>query len=131
MTYINIHYVIWTRTVFKKFNLQLHRPPLWSSGQCPWLQIHRSGLDSWRYEIVWEVVGLERGSLSLVSTTEEPLGKKSSGSGLRNRDCGRRDPPHWPRNTPLSANVGGLKPRSYYYYCSYIIVTLCSELWNR
>jgi hypothetical protein len=27
-------------------------------------------------------VGLERGSLSLVSTTEELLGRKSSGSGL-------------------------------------------------
>jgi hypothetical protein len=33
-------------------------------------------------------VGLERGSLSLVSTTEELLGGKSSGSGLENRDYG-------------------------------------------
>jgi hypothetical protein len=35
-------------------------------------------------------VGLERGSLSLVSTNEELLGRKSSGSGLENRDYGRR-----------------------------------------
>jgi hypothetical protein len=31
-------------------------------------------------------VGLERGSLSLVSITEELLEWKSSGSGLENRD---------------------------------------------
>jgi hypothetical protein len=38
------------------------------------------------------VVGLEWGPLSLVSTTEELLGRKSSGSCLENRDYGRRDP---------------------------------------
>jgi hypothetical protein len=32
------------------------------------------------------------GSLSLVSTTEELYGRKSSGSGLESRDYGRRDP---------------------------------------
>jgi hypothetical protein len=37
-------------------------------------------------------VGLEWGPLSLVSTTEELLGRKSSGSGLENREYGRRDP---------------------------------------
>jgi hypothetical protein len=36
-------------------------------------------------------VGLERGPLSLVSTTEELLGRKRSGSGLENREYGRRD----------------------------------------
>jgi hypothetical protein len=35
-----------------------------------------------RYQIFWEVVGLDRGPLSLVSTTEELLERKSSGSGL-------------------------------------------------
>jgi hypothetical protein len=39
-------------------------------------------------------VGLERGPLSLVSTTEELLGRESSGSGLENREYGRRDPSH-------------------------------------
>jgi hypothetical protein len=52
------------------------RPPLWSSGQSSWLQIQMSGFDSGRYQIFWEVMGLERGQLSLVSTTEELLGKK-------------------------------------------------------
>jgi hypothetical protein len=38
------------------------------------------------------VVSLERGQLSLVSTIEELLGRKSSGSGLENREYGRRNP---------------------------------------
>jgi hypothetical protein len=38
-------------------------------------------------------VGLERDPLSLVNTGEELLERKSSGSGLENRDYGRRDPP--------------------------------------
>jgi hypothetical protein len=37
-------------------------------------------------------VGRERGPLSLVSTIEELLERKSSGSGLENREYGRRDP---------------------------------------
>jgi hypothetical protein len=41
-----------------------------------------SGFDSGRYQIFWEVVGLERGPLSLVSTIEELLGRKISGSGI-------------------------------------------------
>jgi hypothetical protein len=63
------------------------RPPLWSGGQSSWLLIQRSGFDSQRYQISWEEVGLERGPLSLVSTTEEILERKSSGSGLENREC--------------------------------------------
>jgi hypothetical protein len=59
------------------------RPPLWSSGQSSWLQIRRPGFDSRHYQIFWKgekkrktVVGLERGPLSLVSTTEELLDRK-------------------------------------------------------
>jgi hypothetical protein len=36
--------------------------------------------------------GSGTGPLSLVSTTEELLGRKSSDSGLENRDYGHRDP---------------------------------------
>jgi hypothetical protein len=50
------------------------------------------GFDSWRYQIFWEVVGLEWGPLSLVSTIEELL-------GLENREYGRGDPLRWPRDT--------------------------------
>jgi hypothetical protein len=74
------------------------RPSLWSSGQSSWLQIQRS-FDSRRYQIFWEIVGLERGPLSFMSTTEELLWRNSSGSGLENLDYGRRDPPRWPRDT--------------------------------
>jgi hypothetical protein len=42
------------------------QPPLWSSGQSSWLQIQRFGFDSRSYQIFCEVVGLERGPLSLV-----------------------------------------------------------------
>jgi hypothetical protein len=81
-------------------------PPLWSSGQSSWLQIQKSEFGSRRYQIFWEVVGLERGPLSLVSTIEELLWRKSSGSGLEIRKYGRRDPSRWPRGIPLSAKVG-------------------------
>jgi hypothetical protein len=49
---------------------------------------------------LWEVVGLERGPLSLVSTIEELLGRKCSGSGLESREYGLR---HVDHVTPLSA----------------------------
>jgi hypothetical protein len=42
--------------------------------------------------------GSGTGPLNLVSTTEELLGRKSSDSGLENRNYGRRDP-SWPRGT--------------------------------
>jgi hypothetical protein len=88
-------------------------PPLWSSGKSSWLQngdvlcflwgsdsswleIQRSGFDSRRYQISWQVVGLERGTLSPVSTTEELLERKSSCSGLENREYDRGDPLRWP-----------------------------------
>jgi hypothetical protein len=54
--------------------LNFKRPPLWSSGQSSWLQIRRPGFDSRHYQK--KVVDLERGPLSLVSTTEELLDGK-------------------------------------------------------
>jgi hypothetical protein len=68
---------------------------LWSSGQSFWPQIQRSGFDSRHYQNFWEVVGLEQGPLSLVSTTEELLERKSSGYGLESREYGRRDQSRW------------------------------------
>jgi hypothetical protein len=44
-------------------------------------------------------VGLERGPLSLVSTFEVILERKSSGSGLESREYGHGDPLRWPRET--------------------------------
>jgi hypothetical protein len=50
-------------------------------------------------------VDLEWGPLSLVSTNEELLGRKSSGSSLESREHGRRDPSRCPLGTPISAKV--------------------------
>jgi hypothetical protein len=79
---------------------------LWSSGRSSWLQIQRSRFDSRHFQIFWEIVGLELGPLGLVSTIDELLERKSSGSGLQNRDYGRKDPLYWSHDTHLSAKVG-------------------------
>jgi hypothetical protein len=50
------------------------------------------GFDPRRYHIFCEVVDLEPGPLSLVSTTGELLGKSSSGSGVESREYCRRNP---------------------------------------
>jgi hypothetical protein len=44
-------------------------------------------------------VVLERGSLRLVSTTEELFGRNSSCSGLENREHAHWDPSRWSRGT--------------------------------
>jgi hypothetical protein len=81
-------------------------PPLWSSGQSSWLQIQSSMFDTRRYQIFWELVGLERGPPILVIATEELLARKSSSSGLESREYGRRDPSRWPRGTLYPQKVG-------------------------
>jgi hypothetical protein len=55
-----------------------------------------------RYQIFWELVSLVRVPLSLASTIEWLLERKSCGSGLRNREYDRRNPPRWPRDTLYS-----------------------------
>jgi hypothetical protein len=55
--------------------------------------------------LFWEVVGLERGPLSLVSAIEELRGRKSGGSGLGNREYGRGDPSRWPCGTLYTQNL--------------------------
>jgi hypothetical protein len=44
------------------------------------------GFDSRRHQVSWEIVGQERGPLSLVDTTEELLWRNSSGSCLKSED---------------------------------------------
>jgi hypothetical protein len=44
------------------------------------------GFDLRRYQIFWEVVGLERGPLSLVRIIQELFEWKSSSCGLENRN---------------------------------------------
>jgi hypothetical protein len=65
----------------------------------PGYRSRRPGLDFRSYKIFWEVVGLERGPISFVTTIEDLLGRNSSGSGLENREYGRGDTLRWPRDT--------------------------------
>jgi hypothetical protein len=74
--------------------------------------MQRSWFDSRRYQIFWEVVGLERGPLSLVSTTEELLGRKGSGSGLEIQEYGRREPSRWARGTLYQQKLALTSPKS-------------------
>jgi hypothetical protein len=94
-------------------------PPLWSSGQSSWLQIQRSGFDSRSYQILWVVVGLKRGPLSLVSTIEKLLGRNSSGWGLENREYGRRDSSRWSRDTLYPQKLALSLPTSVGRYNSF------------
>jgi hypothetical protein len=72
-----------------------------------WLVVsQRSGFRSRSCQIFWEVVGLERGPLSLLSTNVELFERKSSGSGLKNRDYGCRGSAALTTRHPLSTNVG-------------------------
>jgi hypothetical protein len=87
------------------------RPPPWSSGQSSWLQIQRSQ-DSPRCQIFGEAVCLERGSLSLMNTTEEQPGRNSSGPCLKSRECGRGDPLSLPSNTLYPQKLALTSPTS-------------------
>jgi hypothetical protein len=87
-------------------------PLLWSSGQGSCLQIQSSGFDSRHYHILWEVVSLARGPLSLVSAVVELPGRKSSGSGLEIREYGRRDPSRWPRGNLYPQKLAPSSPTS-------------------
>jgi hypothetical protein len=60
---------------------------------CSWLQIIGPGFNSRSYQIFWKVMVLEQ--VLLVSTTEELLGRNSSGSSLEISENGRGHPLHW------------------------------------
>jgi hypothetical protein len=57
-------------------------------------------------------VGLERGPLRRVSTIEEVLGRKSIGSGVENRDFGRRGSAVLTTRHPISTNLALTSPAS-------------------
>jgi hypothetical protein len=69
---------------------------------------------------IQEVVGLEPSPLSVLSSTEELLDRKSSGSGLERQEYGSRDRRPWPRGTLYPTNVGSNfdKQRSFGLYSS-------------
>jgi hypothetical protein len=58
-------------------------------------------------------VSLERGPLSLVSTTEELLERKRSGSCLEKREYCRRDPSLWPSGSLYPKTLAVISPTSF------------------
>jgi hypothetical protein len=102
---------VWVNQCFVYVIMEI-RPPLWSTGQSSWLQTHRSGFNSRRYQIFWVVVSLERDPLSLVSAIQELLERKRSCSGLKIRDSGIRYPSGWPRGTLYPQKLAATPPTS-------------------
>jgi hypothetical protein len=70
------------------------------------------GFDSLHYQISWQVVGLERGPLSLVSTIEKQLARQSSVSHLESREYGHREPSRWPRDALYPQKLAVTLPTS-------------------
>jgi hypothetical protein len=62
-----------------------------------WRQDEAATLSTW-----WRV--LQRSGI------EQLLGRKSSGSGLKIREYGRRDPSHWPRSTLYPPKLALISP---------------------
>jgi hypothetical protein len=71
-----------------------------------------SGFESQCYQIFGEVEGLERGPPSLVSTIQELLERKSRGSGLENREYGRRNKSRRLRDTLYPQKLAPTSPTS-------------------
>jgi hypothetical protein len=67
------------------------RLPLWSSAQSSWPQIQRSCVRFLALRHFLRSSGSERGRLSLVSTIEELLGRKTSVSSIENSQYGHMD----------------------------------------
>jgi hypothetical protein len=71
-----------------------------------------SGFDFRRYQIFWEVVGLERGPFSLVRITEELLEKKVAAPVYKTEINGRGDSLRWPRDTLSPLKLALILPTS-------------------
>jgi hypothetical protein len=71
------------------------------------------GFDSRRFQIFWHAAGLERGPLSLVTTTEELLERKSRGSGFKKNEINDHgNPLRWPRDTFYPQKLALTSPTS-------------------
>jgi hypothetical protein len=132
------------RAMFRLNRLDKLKNPVTSGrdrlcGLVIWVSDYKSigpGLDCWRYQI-FLAVSLEWGPLSLVSKTEELLGRKSSCSGLENGEYGRRDSSRWhldtlyPQKLSLTSLTSGGRPvgivRSRIEDTEFVF----SDIWNR
>jgi hypothetical protein len=92
------------------FTILSQLSPLWS--RVPGYRSRGPRFDSRCYQIFWEVVGLERGPLSLMRIIEELFEWKSSGSGQENRINDRGDPLRWPHDTLYLQRLALTSPTS-------------------
>jgi hypothetical protein len=84
-------------------------------GLVVWVPGYRSrgsGFNSRRYQIFWEVVGLERGPFSFVKIIEELLEWKSSGFSLKTEINGRWNSWRWPRDNFYPQRLALTSPTS-------------------
>jgi hypothetical protein len=94
------------------------------------------GFDSRCYQIFWEVVGLERGPLSFVSTIEELFTRKDRDFGLENSEYGREDPLRWPRDTlypqklALTSPISGSRSVVWFLFCLYLLSCTHEAEWS-
>jgi hypothetical protein len=119
----NDKYYIFNRTLrgpkFSSCTFQMAHTHAWSNSK---------NISIRRYQTFWEVVGLEGGPLSLVSTTEELLGRNSGSSDLENREYSHVDPLRWPRDTlypqklALTSSTSGGRP-----VCIVRLLTMATE----
>jgi hypothetical protein len=98
-------YLVWFRACYNNRLCRLVvRVPNYRSGG--------PGFNSRRCKIFWKVMDLERRPLSLVSTTEELLERKSSCSSLESREYDRGDPSLWPRGALYPRKLALTSPTS-------------------
>jgi hypothetical protein len=71
------------------------------------------GFDSRHYQIFWDVVGLERGPLSLVSIIEELLGRNVAAPVYKTEINGRGDSLRWPRDSLYPLKLALTSPQVY------------------
>jgi hypothetical protein len=113
-------YVLWKKfdsnietTLYHMLFICMMLNPSWGTNR--FHALHTFSEFVWKRKIHstnWEAVGLERGPLSLVSTTEELLRRKCNGFGLESREYSRKDPSRWPRGTFYAQKLELTSPTS-------------------
>jgi hypothetical protein len=108
--------MFWVHTV--RLMCFLCRMVHWSNRLCglavrvPGYRSRSLGSIPWGPDLLSSSESGTSGPLSLMSTTEELLGRNSSGSGLEKREYGHKDPSCWPRGTLYQQKLAITSPTS-------------------
>jgi hypothetical protein len=84
-------------------------PPMWSCGQSSWLQIHRSLI---RFSALSDFLRNSGSGTESTQAREEPLERRSSGSGIENREYSSRDTSRWLRGKLYPQKLALTSPTS-------------------